>query len=154
MYEDRVKKARALFMEGYNCAQSVVLAFADMYGLTEEQALKVSASFGAGMGRMRLTCGTVSGMAILAGMETSAVDPKDVKQKTLNYSVVRQLADAFKEENGSVICGELLNLKPAVRESAMPSSRTKEYYAKRPCPDLVACAARIFADYLARKGQE
>lgn len=55
--EERIEKAIELFKEGYNCSQSVVAAFADMYGLTPEQALKVSASFGGGIGRMRQTCG-------------------------------------------------------------------------------------------------
>ena len=60
--EDRVAKAVALFKEGYNCSQSVVTAFADLYGFTCEQALHMSASFGGGIGRMRETCGAACGM--------------------------------------------------------------------------------------------
>lgn len=147
MYEDRVEKAEKLFMEGYNCAQSVTLAFADLYGLTSDQALKISASFGGGMGRMRLTCGAVSGMMILVGLETGSVNPKSREEKVYNYSVVRTLAAKFKAENGSVVCGDLLGLN-GPSDSAAPSERTPEYYHKRPCPELVRCAAKIFADFL------
>lgn len=71
--EDRVAKAVALFKEGYNCSQSVVTAFADLYGFTREQALHMSASFGGGIGRMRETCGAACGMFLLAGLEKGAV---------------------------------------------------------------------------------
>ncbi|MEG1546251.1 MAG: C-GCAxxG-C-C family protein, partial [Bacteroides sp.] len=67
--EERIQRAVELFKSGYNCSQSVVAAFADLYGYTEEQALKMSASFGGGIGRMRETCGAACGMFMLAGLE-------------------------------------------------------------------------------------
>ena len=132
MYEDRIEKAYALFMKGYNCAQSVTAAFADLYGLTEEQALLSSASFGGGMGRMRLTCGTVTGMFLLAGLESGTTNPDDRELKARNYAMVRELAERFKAENGSIVCSELLQMGNKT-ESAMPSERTAAYYKKRPC---------------------
>lgn len=150
MYEDRIEKAYALFMKGYNCAQSVTAAFADLYGLTEEQALLASASFGGGMGRMRLTCGTVTGMFLLAGLESGTTNPEDRELKARNYAMVRELAERFKAENGSIVCSELLQMGNKT-ESAMPSERTAAYYKKRPCPELVRCAARIYAQMLEEK---
>lgn len=81
--KDRVEKAVELFKSGYNCSQSVVAAFADMYGFTQEQALRMSASFGGGIGRMRQTCGAACGMFLLAGLEKGAVDGKDREEKPL-----------------------------------------------------------------------
>ena len=150
MYEDRIEKAYALFMKGYNCAQSVTAAFADLYGLTEEQTLLASASFGGGMGRMRLTCGTVTGMFLLAGLESGTTNPDDRELKARNYAMVRELAERFKAENGSIVCSELLQMGNKT-ESAMPSERTAAYYKKRPCPELVRCAARIYAQMLEEK---
>lgn len=150
MYEDRIEKAYALFMKGYNCAQSVTAAFADLYGLTEEQALLASASFGGGMGRMRLTCGTVTGMFLLAGLESGTTNPDGRELKARNYAMVRELAERFKAENGSIVCSELLQMGNKT-ESAMPSERTAAYYKKRPCPELVRCAARIYAQMLEEK---
>ena len=150
MYEDRIEKAYALFMKGYNCAQSVTAAFADLYGLTEEQALLASASFGGGMGRMRLTCGTVTGMFLLAGLESGTTNPDDRELKARNYAMVRELAERFKTENGSSVCSELLQMGNKT-ESEMPSERTAAYYKKRPCPELVRCAARIYAQMLEEK---
>ena len=83
--EDRVAKAVALFKEGYNCSQSVVTAFADLYGFTREQALHMSASFGGGIGRMRETCGAACGMFLLAGLEKCAIEGKDRESKAANY---------------------------------------------------------------------
>ena len=144
--EERIERAVSLFKEGYNCAQSVVAAFADMYGLTEEQALKMSASFGGGIGRMRLTCGAACGMFILAGLETGATRGDDREGKSANYQLVQQLAEAFKHRNGSLTCAELLGLKrPEGTHQA--EARTDQYYAKRPCSKMVEEAARIWAEY-------
>jgi C_GCAxxG_C_C family probable redox protein len=146
--EDRVNEAVKLFKEGYNCSQSVVAAFAEMYGFTREQALKMSASFGGGIGRMRETCGAACGMFLLAGLEKGAVDGADNKGKSDNYALVQQLAEEFRKRNGSINCGELLGLKPRTELSAQAEPRTKEYYAKRPCSKIVEEAATIWAEYL------
>lgn len=148
MYEDRVKKAVELFKSGYNCSQSVVAAFADLYDLDEKTALRLSASFGGGIGRMRQTCGAACGMFLLAGLESGSPDAEDREGKAHNYAVVQQLAARFKEENGSLICSELLGLPGSTPVVSTPEARTAEYYKKRPCAMMVETAARIFADYL------
>ncbi len=146
--EDRIDKAVELFKSGYNCSQSVVAAFADLYGFTDEQALRVSASFGAGIGRMRETCGAACGMFILAGLENGSTIPKDQKGKGENYKLVQDLAAVFKERNGSLICGELLGLKKDHAISSVPEERTTSYFAKRPCAKMVEEAARIWVEYM------
>lgn len=146
--EERVKKAVAYFKQGYNCSQAVVAAFADLYGFTHEQALRMSASFGGGIGRMRMTCGAACGMFMLAGLETGVVDGSDREGKSRNYAVVQDLARCFKEENGSLICAELLGLGGASPVSSQAEQRTDAYYAKRPCVKMVETAAAIYADYL------
>ena len=108
--EKRIEKAIELFKEGYNCSQAVVTAFADMYGFTEEQALKMSASFGGGIGRMRQTCGAACGLFMLAGLETGCTDGKNREGKEENYKTVQALAEEFRKRNGSLICSELLGL--------------------------------------------
>ena len=138
--EERVEKAVALFKEGYNCAQSVVAAFADMYGFTEEQALRMSASFGGGIGRMRLTCGAACGLFILAGLETGATRGDDREGKSANYQLVQQLAEEFKRRNGSLTCAELLGLKrPRVHtkpkhapSNTMPSVHVPKWWKRPP----------------------
>lgn len=146
--EDRIQKAVENFMSGYNCSQSVVAAFADMYGFTQEQALRMSASFGGGIGRMRETCGAACGMFLLAGLETGATEATDREGKAANYAVVQELAAEFRKRNGSLICRELLGLKKKEQLSAMPEERNTQYYAKRPCARMVEQAARIWAEYL------
>lgn len=144
--EQRILRAVELFKMGYNCAQSVTAAFADEYGYTEEQALKMSASFGGGIGRMRETCGAACGMFILAGLETGSIDATDREGKARNYAFVQELAEAFRQANGSLICAELLGLRERKPQEPKPEERTAVYYAKRPCAQMVESAARIWAN--------
>ena len=146
--EERIQKAMALFKKGYNCSQSVCAAFADMYGYTEEQALRMSASFGGGIGRMRMTCGAACGMFILAGLETGCTDGEDRDGKEANYRLVQQLADKFVQRNGSLICAELLGLDKKKHDNPVPEMRSEAYYKKRPCVKTIEAAARIWIEYL------
>lgn len=148
--EERVEEAVRLFKSGYNCAQSVTLAFADLYGVPRELALRMSSSFGGGIGRMRETCGAACGMFMLAGLETGAVDGADAEGKKQNYATVQELAEEFKRRNGSLLCRELLGLSKPVVEST-PEARTESYYQKRPCAKMVEEAARIYAEYLEKR---
>ena len=142
--EERVEKAKALFKQGFNCSQSVFAACADLYGIDDEAfALRVSASFGGGIGRMRQTCGAACGMFMLAGLENGSSILGDANGKKENYALVQDLAAKFKEENGSLICSELLGIAPKPQEPT-PEARTEAYYQKRPCVEMVASAVRIF----------
>lgn len=152
--EDRVKRAVELFKEGFNCSQSVCAAFAEQYGYTQEQALRMSASFGGGIGRMRMTCGAACGMFLLAGLHTGCTDGADRSGKEANYKLVQQLADEFVRRNGSLICAELLGLLSHRNTDTQPEKRTAEYYKKRPCVQMVEEAARIWAEYLESEKKE
>ena len=149
--EERIRRAEELFVSGYNCSQAVVAAFADLFGFTEEQGLELSAGMGGGMGRLRMTCGAVSGMAILAGMDCGSADASDREGKSANYKVVQELCERFKSEHQSLICAELLNIRKGAPLSYEASERTAEYYKTRPCVNMVVTAAKIFADYLDEK---
>lgn len=140
-------KAMQLFKQGYNCAQSVFLAFLDKYDIDEKTALKLSSSFGGGMGRLREVCGTVSGMFMTAGVLYGYDSPKDMQAKTEHYTRIQELAGQFRELNGSIVCRELLGLSVS-KESPIPSERTEEYYKKRPCVELVGMAAAIMEQYI------
>lgn len=152
--EERIKKAVALFKEGYNCSQSVVAAFADQYGFTREQALRMSASFGGGIGRMRETCGAACGLFMLAGLETGAIEGADRDGKARNYAVVQELAEEFKRRNGALKCADLLGLSKKEPIVSTPEARTSQYYAKRPCVKMVEEAARIWCEYLEKAANE
>lgn len=158
--ENRVARAQELFKQGFNCSQSVFAACADLYGITDESlALRLSASFGGGIGRMRLTCGAACGMFLLAGLENGSATPGDAEGKKHNYELVQSLAADFKALHGSLTCSDLLGLtavgglsgkagltaqrSDSVSDST-PSERTTEYYHKRPCVEMVGNAVRIF----------
>lgn len=139
--------AMAYFKEGYNCSQSVFLAFCDEYDMDFETALKISSSFGAGMGRLREVCGAVSGMFMVAGLVYGYIDPKDHKKKTEHYERIQYLAKEFEDKNRSIICRELLGLGTG-KDKPEPELRTAEYYKKRPCVELIGMAADIMDKYI------
>ena len=138
-------KGAQYFCDGYNCSQSVVLAYCDDLKLDKELALKMSSSFGGGMGRLREVCGAVSGMAMCMSFVVPNSMPNDLINKKLNYSAVQDVAENFRQENGSIVCRELLGLS-CQKQDPTPSERTAEYYRKRPCVELVATAARIVGE--------
>lgn len=144
--DNKASIAEELFLEGYNCSQSVVAAFSDELGLDRETALKLASSFGGGMGRLREVCGAVSGMFLIAGLKDGYSNPKDSSAKAEHYQLIQKLAQEFKEENGSIICRELLGL-PNGSDSPIPEARTPGYYQKRPCVELVKSAAKILQEY-------
>ena len=153
MEEERIAMAVSLFKEGFNCSQSVVAAFADKYGFAREQALKMSASFGGGIGRMRETCGAACGLFLLAGLETGATEGADRDGKAANYALVQELAEEFKQRNGALRCADLLGLSKKEPVVSTPEARTDQYYAKRPCVKMVEEAARIWCEYLQKQGK-
>lgn len=144
---DHEEKAKELFKEGYNCAQSVFVAFCDDMKLDRKTALKLSSSFGGGMGRLREVCGAVSGMFMVAGVLFGYDDPNDQNTKSEHYTRIQKLANQFREQNKSIICRDLLGIEGA-NSSPVPEVRTEEYYAKRPCIDLVGNAAKIMENYI------
>ncbi len=151
--ETRVDRAVDYFMQGYGCCQSVVAAFADLYGMDHELALRVAAGFGGGVGRLRMMCGAVSGLVMLVGLDCGQTEGSDREGKSACYKVVQELLARSEAENGSLICAEILGLKghEKATNSYVASPRTAEYYKTRPCAAKVESAARIFADYLREK---
>ena len=141
----RAENAAKLFYEGYNCAQAVAVAFSDVTGLTAEQAAKMASGFGGGMGRMREVCGAVSGMLMVYSQLYGYEAPNPEAQKEV-YGTVQERAGQFRDKVGSIICREILKNPPS---DPVPSPRTEEYYAQRPCVRMVYLAASILDEYIA-----
>lgn len=138
-------KAAELFLQGYNCAQAVAVAYCGEMGLTEAQAAKMASAFGGGMGRMREVCGAVSGMLLVLSQLYGYDTPGDDESKKVLYTRVQELAGRFREENGSIICREILKNPPS---DPNPTPRTAEFYAKRPCAKMVLTAAKLLEEFM------
>lgn len=141
------EKAVELFAQGYNCAQALFAAFCDVTGMDEETALKISSSFGAGMGRMREVCGAVSGMFMAAGLIWASTD-SSAEAKKNHYELIQKMAEKFKEKNnGTIICRELLaGIKTDTKP--VPDERNEQYYKVRPCVKFVVDASDILDEML------
>ena len=142
----KTELSQELFKQGYNCSQSVLGVFCEEYGLDFETAMKISSSFGGGMGRMREVCGAVSGMFMVAGLALAKSKPSH-SAKAEHYKIIQELAKRFRDKNSSIICRELL-LGIEKSQSPIPSERTQEYYKKRPCLELVNDAVEIIEQYI------
>lgn len=143
----RKETAEKLFLEGYNCSQSVVLAFEDILPLGRSELLKISSSFGGGIGRLREVCGAVSGMSIIIGLLYGYDKPETGKVKTEHYSRIQTLAYSFEKEYGSVVCREILRLD-VKHDSPEASPRTPDFYKNRPCKEIIGKAAELIDEYI------
>ena len=130
-----MEKAESFFKSGCNCSQSVFAAFADEFGMGEDQAKLVACGLGGGVGRMREVCGAVSAAAMIIGMRLGP-------DKTKAYPAIQEFCAKFKEKAGSIVCRELLAGTGATT-GGQPDSRTVEYYENRPCLGLVKLAASL-----------
>lgn len=146
---EKSEKAKELFKTGFNCSQAVLGVFCEELGLDFETAMKLASGFGGGMGRMREVCGTVSGMFMAAGL-AEFKNNESGGNKAEVYVTVQELAEKFKEKNGSIICRELLQ-GIETSSSPIPSERTENYYKKRPCVELVGDSVEILEKYLKQR---
>ena len=148
---NREEQAAANFLSGCNCAQAVLMAYADVLGLTQEQAAMVAVGHGGGMGRLRLHCGAFSAAVMLAGaIEGSDGAKKEHRPQT--YARVQEIHRRFIEVNGTVSCAELLG-RAGVPEDPNPEERTPEYYRKRPCERIIRSACKIIDEMLAERDE-
>lgn len=147
MSETRADRAEALFRQGYNCSQSVFAAFADVVGMSVEEAAQLASPFGAGFGKLREVCGAVSGMTMLAGKLKGYSDPEAREEKVELYKLIQKMCAEFEEKEGSIICRELLGLEKG-EDLGEPAVRTEEYYRSRPCVGACRTAAEIAEKYL------
>ncbi len=139
------EKAVKYFKQGYNCAQAVFLTYAPEYGIDEELALKLSSSFGGGMGRLREVCGAVSSMFAIAGLKHGYSTINDEIKKE-HYVLIQKMAEEFKSKHNTIICRELLNLEDG-SSNPTPEKRTKSYYENRPCENFIMTACEIIDTY-------
>ena len=143
---DRATNALKLFVEGYNCAQAVAVAFCDVTGLEEKTAARMVSAFGGGMGRMREVCGAVSGMYFVLSYLYGYDAPIEGGPKKQLYTDVQMLAGKFRESCGSIVCREILKNPPT---DPKPSPRTAEYYKTRPCARMVLVAGQLMDEFIA-----
>ena len=143
---ERQLYAAEQFLNGYNCAQAVVIAFRNELGLEEEFCAKLASSFGGGMGRMREVCGAVSGMLMVAGLLYGYTQTDDDTKKMAHYTLVQELAGKFRDQVGSIVCRDILKNPPS---DPAPTPRTEEYYKQRPCARMVMLATKIMEEYIA-----
>ena len=143
-------RAKELFESGAQCAQATFGALCDVTGLSEEDALALSASFGGGIGRMREVCGALSGILMAVGMRYgrySLGDAKTGESKDRHYRLTQYVSAEFKRKVGSIFCYQLLDL-PHAAQVPVSQPRTKDFYQSRPCLGIILAAVEVFDELM------
>ncbi len=143
-------RAKELFESGAQCAQAAFGALCDVTGLSLEDALALSASFGAGFGRMREVCGALSGILMAVGYRFGRypLGHEDTgANKDRHYRLTQYVSAEFKRKVGSIFCYRLLDL-PHAPQIPVSQPRTKDFYQNRPCLDIILAAIRVFDELL------
>ena len=145
---EHLKKAeelRAIVTPHYNCAQSVLVPFAKDCGLTEEQAYKVGAHFGAGM-KIGQTCGAITGALMVLGLLYGQYDKADSHSREIANQVNDLMMEKFAEVSGSYICNDLLGCDVRTEEGVkycFDNNLFTEF-----CPKMVANAVDILEEII------
>lgn len=146
---NKQEQAKQYFTSGYNCAQSVFVTFCKDLGIDFEIGLKLSSSFGGGMGGLRQVCGAITAMFMIAGLKKGYIDPQDIKLKSQHYKLIQNLSKQFSDKFGSIICKELLLSNANIKKDvSMPEQRNQDYYKVRPCERFVAYAIELIENNL------
>lgn len=140
----RSEKAMSLFKSGYNCAQSVACAYADVLKMDEKEIARMISGFGGGFGRLQEVCGAVSGMVFVINVLQGTEPTQSTDEKMAHYARVQKICKAYEAENGSIVCRTLLGLNRKAEGG--------EAVKKRPCVELVGCAAEILEKHLTEEG--
>ena len=148
---ETTKSAEEYFLEGRSCAQSIFASFADTLDIDETLALKISAPFGGGVGRMRHICGALSGALMVAGAKFASADAGKESKEAI-YALTREIAQKFKEQHGTLMCAEILGDEAQnAGATHVPQERNSAYYAARPCLKVIKSAEKIIQDLLDEK---
>lgn len=137
-----IDKATSLFDEGYACSQSILLSFSSYFELDEKTAKLISSTFGGGMGRLRETCGAVTGGFMVLGLAFGNDDPKDMDTKLNGYRKVRELDKQVKAIHTTSNCRELL-----VKHATEAQVEERKHH-KIICRKVVADSAGLVFDIL------
>ena len=139
--------AAELFGQGFNCAQSVLAACGQRYGLDRQTALRVAEAFGGGMGRMGLTCGAVTGALMTIGLKHAKLTPQDNDSRRKSIDLTRRFREAFEARHGTIACRELLGCDISTAEGFLHARDAGLF--RDVCAKVVRDAAEIVTDLLA-----
>lgn len=141
----RSVKAAELFIKGYNCAQSVFMAYSDITGLSLDEAAKIASGFGGGIGGIREVCGAFSGMVLAYNYLYGYTDPQNAEEKNRVYSDIQNLEGSFKSKIGSIICKDILKSGISIDDM---NEQEQEYCKLRPCAKLVITAVKTLEIFI------
>jgi C_GCAxxG_C_C family probable redox protein len=138
---ERSEQAKELFLTGNNCAQSVVLSFADDLKYSKELALKMAAGFGGGMGKQQETCGAVTGAIMVLGLIKGETVNNNDELKAEAYGSVKELSRRFVAEYKTTKCRDLIGCDLNTPEGA--AKFKDEKIMETTCADCVKTAVEI-----------
>jgi C_GCAxxG_C_C family probable redox protein len=137
---DQAEKAAELFQKGYNCAQSVIGAYAAELGAPEDVVLRMAAGFGGGLGRCGEACGAITGGVMVIGLRIGSAEADPVAKQRA-YEATQAFIEAFRARNGAITCRDLLGTDISDQEAYQRAREEGRF--KSVCPGLVRSAAEL-----------
>ena len=142
----KADKAVALFLEGFSCSQAILVTYGVDLGIKRETALRISDSFGGGMGRMGKTCGAVTGAVMVIGLKHGRVYPEDQSAKDRTVAIVQQFVKRFEAIHHCHTCKDLLGCSINTKEKTAKAAETGVF--DRVCPTAVRTAAELLEEMI------
>jgi len=146
--QDRIGKAREMFLAGHLCSQAVLAAYCDCFDLDQATALRIACGFGSGIARRQEICGAVSGAIMVAGLKLGRVEAQDLDAVERTYEAVRDIIAKFTEQHGTILCRELLGCDISLPEARREAAERGLFATK--CAGYVADGARLAAEICGR----
>ncbi|VBB08131.1 cgcaxxgcc motif [Lucifera butyrica] len=143
MKSDRIDQAVSSFKNGLSCSQAILSTYGPLFGINQDDAIRIARGFGGGMARLSETCGAVTGAFMVIGIKSPGAD-KQVKEET--YLLIQKFAEKFRSINGSLNCGQLLGCDLNTSEG-QEQFRNKEM-AKSHCEKYVRNSAELLEELL------
>jgi len=148
---DHKQKALNYFSQKLHCSQSVLAAFAEKCGITDEQALKLGSCLGSGM-RKGEVCGAVSGALMVLGLLYGQKNAGDTEGRQSSNKVNDLMMNRFKEKCGSYICNDLLGCDITTEEGHQYCVDNKLFTEF--CPKMVAAAVDIVEEIISEQQEQ
>lgn len=139
----RPETAVSIFLQNYNCSQSVLAAFASEFGLEEKTALRMASPFGAGLARKGEACGAVTGGLMAVGLARGTDTPASKEEI---YRLSQEFMSRFEAKHGSIVCRKLIDCDLSTPEGHQTASAKGVF--RSICPGLVRDAVEILQELL------
>jgi C_GCAxxG_C_C family probable redox protein len=144
----KIAQAKDAFGAGYNCAQSVAIAYSPEYGVPSATMARIATAFGGGVSRSDSICGAVSGALMILGLHLGTDNQPDSTAKAKTYTLGEEFVAEFNRRYGSAQCTDLVGYNLKNEDERKRASEANAFQTI--CSKVVENACGLLEEYLAK----